>query len=76
MRIKGIEKINAPKIPTIRSLEQGDIFTFLSGDYENEVIMLTDGDYAVKLDDGYSFDVCDYLDTPIKKLHCCLIIEE
>lgn len=76
MKIKGIEKINTPKIPTIRDLEQGDIFTFLGGDYENEIIMLSDGDYAVRLSDGYSFDVGDYFDIPIKKLNCCLVIEE
>lgn len=76
MRIKGIEKINAPKVPTVRDLEQGDIFTFLSGDYENEIIMLSDGDYAIRLSDGYSFDVGDYFDVPIKKLNCCLVIEE
>lgn len=75
MRITGIEKINTPKIPTVRDLKQGDTFTFLSGDYENEIIMLTDGDYAVRLCDGYTFDVCDYLDTPIKKLECYLVIE-
>lgn len=71
-----MEKINKPKVPTVRDLKQGDTFTFLSGDYENEIIMLTDGDYAVKLYDGYTFDVCDYFDTPIKKLNCCLVIEE
>lgn len=76
MRVKGIEKINKPKIPTIRDLEQGDVFTFLSGDYANEIIMLTDGDYGVRLEDGYTFDVDDYYDTPIKKLNCCLVIEE
>ena len=76
MRIKGTEKINKPEIPTIRDLKEGDVFTFLGGDYENEIIMLTDGDYAVKLEDGYSFDVNDYFDIPIKKLHCCLVIEE
>ena len=75
MRIQGREKIDKPTVPTVRDLEQGDIFTFLNGDYENEIIMLTDGDYAVKLDDGYTFDVCDYLDAPIKKLNCCLVIE-
>lgn len=75
MRIKGFENIITPKIPTVRDLEQGDTFTFLSGDYENEIIMLTDGDYAVRLCDGYTFDVDDYRDTPIKKLNCCLIIE-
>lgn len=76
MRIKGMEKINAPKVPTVRDLEQGDTFTFLSGDYENEIIMLSDGDYAIRLSDGYSFDVGDYFDVPIKKLNCCLVIEE
>ena len=76
MKIKGLEKINAPKVPTVRDLEPGDIFTFLSGDYENEIIMLADEDYAVRLRDGYIFDVGDYLDTPIKKLNCCLVIEE
>lgn len=76
MRIEGIEKINAPKVPTVRGLKQGDTFTFLNGDYENEIIMLTDGDYAVRLCDGYTFDVGDYFDTPIKKLNCCLVIEE
>ena len=76
MKIKGIEKINTLKIPTVRDLKQGDTFTFLSGDYENEIIMLTDGDYAVRLCDGYTFDVGDYFDTPIKKLNCCLVIEE
>ena len=76
MRIKGFENIITPKIPTVRDLKQGDTFTFLSGDYENEIIMLTDGDYAVRFCDGYTFDVCDYLDTPIKKLNCCLVIEE
>ena len=76
MKIKGIEKINAPKIPTVRDLKQGDTFTFLGGDYENEIIMLSDGDYAVRLSDGYSFDVGDYFDIPIKKLNCCLVIEE
>lgn len=75
MRIRGIEKINTPKIPTVRDLEQGDTFTFLSGDYENEIIMLSDGDYAIRLRDGYSFDVGDYFDIPIKKLNCCLVIE-
>ena len=75
MRIKGIEKINAPEIPTVRDLEQGDTFTFLSGDYANDIIMLTDGDYAVRLEDGYTFDVDDYRDTPIKKLECYLVIE-
>jgi hypothetical protein len=75
MRIQGIEKINTPKIPTIRDLEQGDIFTFLKGDYENDIVMLIDGDYAVRLEDGYAFDVDDYLDIPIKKLNCCLVIE-
>lgn len=76
MRIKGTEKINTPKIPTVRDLKQGDTFTFLGGDYENEIIMLSDGDYAVRLSDGYSFDVGDYFDIPIKKLNCCLVIEE
>ena len=77
MRIRGIEKINAPKVPTVRDLEQGDTFTFLSGDYENEIIMLTDADnYAVRLRDGYALDIDDYFDTPIKKLNCCLVIEE
>ena len=76
MRIKGMEKINKPTVPTIRGLKQGDIFTFLSGDYANEIIMLTDGDYAVRICDGYSFDICDYNDIPIKKLNCCLVIEE
>ena len=75
MRIKGIEKINTIKVPTVRDLKQGDTFTFLGGDYENEIIMVTDGDYAVDLSDGDTFDVCDYLDIPIKKLNCCLIIE-
>ena len=76
MKIRGIEKINTPKVPTVRNLKQGDVFTFLNGDYENEIIMLTDGDYAVRLYDGYTFDTCDYLDIPIKKLNCCLVIEE
>ena len=76
MKIKGIEKINKPKVPTVRGLKQGDVFTFLGGDYENEIIMLTDGDYAVRLYDGYTFDTCDYLDVPIKKLECYLVIEE
>ena len=39
MKIKGIEKINAPKVPTVRDLKQGDTFTFLGGDYENEILM-------------------------------------
>ena len=76
MRIKGLDKIDTPKVPTVRILRQGDVFTFLYGDYENEIIMLTDGDYAVRLCDGYTFDTCDYLDIPIKKLNCCLVIEE
>lgn len=76
MRIKGLEKINTPKVPTVRSLRQGDTFTFLNGDYENDIIMFTDGDYAVRLVDGYTFDTCDYLDIPIKKLECYLVIEE
>ena len=76
MRINGIEKINTPKVPTIRTLKEGDVFTFLSGDYANDIIMSTDGDYAVRLEDGYLFGICDYLDTPIKKLNCCLVIEE
>ena len=75
MRIKGFENILIPKTPTVRDLKQGDTFTYLAGDYENEIIMLTDGDYAVKLCDGYTFDVCDYLDIPIKKLECYLVIE-
>lgn len=75
MRIKGFENIITSKVPTVRILRQGDVFTFLYGDYENEIIMLTDGDYAVRLYDGYTFDVCDYLDTPIKKLECYLVIE-
>ena len=70
-----MEKINKPKVPTVRDLKQGDTFTFLNGDYENEIIMLTDGDYAVRLCDGYTFDVCDYFDIPIEKLECYLVIE-
>lgn len=76
MKIKGIEKINTLKIPTVRDLKQGDTFTFLGGDYENEIIMFTDTDYAVRLRDGYTFDTCDYFDIPIKKLECYLVIEE
>ena len=76
MRIKGLDKIGVSKAPTVRSLRQGDVFTFLYDEYENEIIMLTDGDYAVRLRDGYTFDTCDYLDIPIKKLNCCLVIEE
>ena len=75
MEIKGIEKINKPEIPTIIDLKEGDVFTFLSGDYANEIIMLTDGDYAIKLEDGYSFEVSYYYNTPIKKLNCHLVIE-
>ena len=76
MKIKGIEKINKPKVPTVEDLAQGDVFTFLNGDYKDEIVMLTDADYAVRLGDGYSFDICDYNDIPIKKLNCCLVIEE
>lgn len=75
MKITGLEKINIPKVPTVRDLRQGDTFTFLNGDYENEILMFTDTDYAIKLCDGYSFDVDDYLDIPIKKLNCRLVIE-
>ena len=76
MKITGLEKINMPKIPTIRNLKQGDTFTFLNGDYENEILMFTDTEYAVRLRDGYSFDTTEYLDVPIEKLNCYLVIEE
>lgn len=76
MRITGLEKINRSKVPTIRNLKQGDTFTFLSGDYEDEILMFTDTDYAVRLCDGHTVDTCDYLDVPIEKINCYLVIEE
>lgn len=76
MKIKGLENITIQNVPTIKNLKQGDVFTFLYGDYESEIVMITDTEYAVRLYDGYSFDVSDCSDIPIKKLNCYLVIEK
>ncbi|MBQ8793090.1 MAG: hypothetical protein IJZ62_05930 [Clostridia bacterium] len=76
MRIKGTDKINLTKIPTVRDLEGGDVFTLLSGDLEGEVMLCSSYDYFIRVSDGEWYDKCDYDEIPVKKINCCLIIEE
>ena len=75
MKIKGIEKINAPKVPTVRDLEDGDVFIFLGGDQEDDIMLKTDGDYLVRMEDGALYDKYDFEGIPVKKLNCSLVIE-
>ena len=76
MKIKGMENINVTKMPTYRDLEEGDVFVFLGGDQEDDIMIITDCDYFVRLRDGSVFDKYDFEDIPVKKLNCCLVIEE
>lgn len=76
MKIKGANKISLSKIPTIRSLEGGDVFIFLGGYLEEEIFLCSSYDYFIGVSSGEWYDKCDYEDIPIKKVECCLVIEE
>lgn len=76
MRIKGADKISLSKVPTTRSLEGGDVFIFLGGDLEEEIFLCSSYDYFIRVSDGEWYDKYDYEDIPIKKVECCLVIEE
>lgn len=76
MRIKGANKISLSEVPTVRSLEGGDVFIFLGGDLKEEIFLCSGYDYFIRVSDGEWYDKCDYEDIPIKKVECCLVIEE
>lgn len=75
LQIKGTEKLQAEKNLTIEDLSQGDVFIFLTGDYAFKPIMITEYD-NISLAYGFTVDKYEYLDTPVKKVKCCLVIEE
>lgn len=75
MKIQGARNINVTKIPTYRDLEDGDVFIFLGGDQEDDIMLKTDGDYLVRMEDGALYDKYDFEGIPVKKLNCSLVIE-
>lgn len=58
---------------SVEDLRQGDLFAFLD---EEEVYLMTDSDYFVRLPDGEMLDVYseNYTDRPIKTLNAEMII--
>lgn len=76
MRIVGAEKINVSKVPTIRSLSDGEVFIFLGGEQEDEIMLNTSCDYIVRVCDGEVYDKYDFENIPVKPLKCNLVIEE
>ena len=76
MKIQGKEKLQTEKGLTIKDLHQGDVFIFLAGDYTSTPLMVTDYDDVVALTHGYMLDRYDYLDIPVKRINCCLVIED
>lgn len=76
MKISNAKNINKVKIPTYRDLADGDVFIFLGGEQEDEIMLNTSCDYLVRLCDGEVYDKYDFENIPVKKLNCCLVIED
>ena len=71
--IKIKNKVDITGFLSVEDLKQGDLFAFLD---EEEVYLMTDSDYFVRLPDGEIFDVYgeNYTDRPIKTLNAEMII--
>jgi hypothetical protein len=72
--IKIKNKVAITGFLSVEDLKQGDLFAFLD---EEEVYLMTDSDYFVRLPDGEIFDIYgdeNYPDRPVRTLHAEMII--
>lgn len=76
MKIKGQEKLQVNNRLTLRDLECGEVFALESGEHRGLPMLNTDDDYIVILETGELLDDYEFYDMPVKRVKCCLVIDE
>ena len=76
MKIKGQEKLQVNNRLTLRDLESGEVFVLESGERRGLPMLNTDDDYIVILKTGELLEGYEFYDMPVKRVKCCLVIDE
>lgn len=57
--------IEVKPVTVVNDLDAGEVFIFLSGDFQGNPFLMTNMDYIVNLIDGFCINVNDCYDLPV-----------
>jgi hypothetical protein len=70
-----VNRLDIKTVLTVNDVSDGDVFIFLSGEYEKDIFIATDTDWAIRLEDGCGVAYHEVRDYPIQIVKARLVIE-